>query len=73
MNIKPLNWEKRDWWIAYTPAGHNGYISIAFEQDKYWPIWNCSLPGYDTLQEAMDQGQLFHNRYVENFVSQYIG
>lgn len=73
MNIKPLEWKKLDMWIAETPAARSGYIMVAFEQDKYWPIWDCNLPGYDTLEEAQEQGQLFHNRYVENFVSQYIG
>lgn len=71
MNIKPLEWVKRDLWVAQTPAAQNGYIMIAFDQGKYWPVWNCVLPGYNTIEEAMTEGQKYHNAFVENFISQH--
>lgn len=72
MNIKPLEWRKFDFWIAYTPAAPNGNIMIAKEQDKYWPLWDCDLPGYDTLEEAQSQGQRFHDTFVRHFISMYV-
>lgn len=70
--FNPLEWKNNtpDYWIAYTPASSisRGYIAISFEQGKYWPIWDCALPGYDTLEEAKYQGQLYH----ENFLKVYI-
>lgn len=68
MKIKKLEWKKLDFWIAQTPAQRSGNISIAFEQGKYWPLWSCDLPGYDTLEEAMLEGQKFH----DEFISQYL-
>lgn len=66
--IIPLSWIKRDFWVAETPAAGSGFISIAFEQGKYWPLWNCSLPGFDTLEEAMGAGQEFHNTFIKKYL-----
>ena len=67
-NIKQLEWVKRDWWVAESPASKSGYIMIALEQGKYWPLWSCDLPGYETLEEAMAKGQEFHNSFLEQFL-----
>lgn len=67
-----LEWKQTstDYWLALTPSSviKKGYIAISYEHGKYWPIWDCSLPAYDTLDEAKYQGQLCH----ENFLKIYI-
>lgn len=68
MKIKKLEWVKRDMWIADTPASHRGYITISFEEGKYWPNWACSLPGSDDLETVMAQGQEFHDTFIKKFI-----
>ncbi len=69
MKIKQLEWIKRDMWIAYTAAQPIvGYITISFEQGKYWPNWNCSLPGADDLETVMAQGQEFHEKFIKQYL-----
>lgn len=66
--ITPLTWKLLDYWYAETPSSHMGGISIVFEEGKWWPIWDCGLPGMDTLEEAQAAGQKFH----ENFLKKYL-
>lgn len=72
--FKKLEWKQtsEDYWIAYTPASSikGGYIAIAYEQGKYWPIWNCDLPGYKTLEEVQEQGQLYHEQFLTIYINE---
>ena len=67
-DIIPLSWTKRDFWVAETPAARSGYISIALEEGKYWPLWSCDLPGFSTLDEAMAAGQEFHDNFLKKYL-----
>lgn len=73
MNIfRKLEWKNtdKDNWIADSPSSRfqGRYLSIFFEEGKYWPVWDPSLPSYDTLEEAQKEGQIHH----ENFLKKYI-
>lgn len=70
MQIKKLVWKQTDdnIWLAYTPAGNQGSILVVYEEGKHWPCWDSTLPGYDYLQEAFDQGQKFHEEYIKQFL-----
>jgi len=71
--FKPLEWKNTDngVWIAYSPVSRvsNGYVQIMFEQGKYWPIWDCALPGYDTLEQAQEQAQMHHEAFLWNYIN----
>lgn len=67
-SIKPLEWIQRDVWIAYTPAFHLGYITIAYEEGKYWANWDCSIPGSDDLDSLFVAGQEYHNAFIQKFL-----
>ena len=73
MKIAPLVWNKIGVheWAAETPASHRGNIWCMFDQGKYWPVWDCSLPGYDTKEEVMAEGQKYHNAHIKDFISKY--
>lgn len=72
--IKELVWREvvganSDGWYAETPASQTSDgIYIAFEEGKYWPIWNNALPGFTTLAEAQAAGQAFHDNYIRQFL-----
>lgn len=70
MKIKKLKWIKKDSWIATTPFGPNNQIAICFEQGKFWPIWPDSiyLGGFDTLEDAMEAGQSFHETQLKVYL-----
>lgn len=67
MKFKPLNWIKRDYWIACTPASRFGDISIAYEEGLYWASWDLTLPGTKDLEELKQKGQEFHENYLKQF------
>lgn len=72
--IKELNWQaviggNGDAWYAETPASQTDRgIYIFFEEGKYWPVWNTTLPGFTTLAEAQAAGQAFHDNYIMQFL-----
>lgn len=72
--IKDLEWHdvigaEGTSWYAQTPMlyGYRG-IYINYEEGKYWPAWNTSLPGYETLKQAQDQAQIDHDAWVSSFL-----
>lgn len=70
--FRSLEWRNTEYgiWISYSPISgkQNGRIQISFEQEKYWPIWNCALPGYDTLEEAKQAAENEHKQYLFQFI-----
>lgn len=66
--IKPLVWIKRDHWVAETPSLHTGYMTICFEQGKFWANWDMTLPGTTDLDALKHAGQVWHNNWLSQFV-----
>ena len=55
--IKKITWSELNgmYFSSHTITG-NSY-NIAFEEGKYYPLWDASLPGYKTLEEAQKVAQ----------------
>jgi hypothetical protein len=74
-SIKPLQWEEtsEDTFVAKSPAGNSfhGDLMYTYEQGKYWPVWDLTLPGYDTREEVEVVGQQFHDTFVRDFIVRY--
>lgn len=74
-SVNPLQWEQtsEDYFAAKSPAGNSffGDLVYTYEVGKYWPVWDLTLPGYDTREEVEAVGQLFHEAYIHNFISQH--
>lgn len=71
MKIKKLEWVKRDFWIAKSPSMNSGYLSIALEQGKYWPLWSWPpLTGFETLEEAINAAQEFHDAFLSQYLEE---
>ena len=49
---------------------NSGDLSIALEQGKYWPLWTCDLPGFETLEEAINAGQEFHDAFLSQYLEE---
>ena len=74
-SIKQLQWEQTSetHFMTESPASNSfsKHLAYTFAEGKYWPVWDLTLPGYDTRQEVEAQGQLFHDAYIRDFISRY--
>jgi hypothetical protein len=71
MKFKKLEWTKLDSWIAKTPASPSGFISIGYEDNRFWPLWNCDqkgIAGFESLEEAMTNGQEYHEKFLKQYL-----
>lgn len=68
MQFKQLVWVKRDHWVAETPASPLKYITICYEQGKYWASWDMTLPGCTDLDALKHAGQVWHNNWLKQWV-----
>lgn len=70
MKIKPLKWIQSGdyYWMAQTPSVRSGYISISFEEERYWPNWSSELPCCYTLEEAQALAQEHHEAFIMKFL-----
>ena len=64
----PLKWIKRDSWVADTPASEFGYITISYEDGKFWASWDLSLPGCTDLEALKLAGQKWHNEWLSEWI-----
>lgn len=70
--FKQLVWnlsEDKTYCWAKSPAGHQGQLSIGFEEGKWWSLWDFDL---DTetgdLAELKVHAQTFHENYLKQFL-----
>lgn len=67
MKIAKLKWTQpcENNWTANTPASHLGYVTIWFEEGRYWPCYEMApAEGTDTLEESLKLCQKFHDEYI---------
>jgi hypothetical protein len=62
-------WKKLDYWITYSPSMPN-FCSIIFEEDKYWTPICVQAQGFNTLEEAQDACQKYHETYLKQFIEE---
>ena len=72
LKFKPLVWmlsEDGSYAWAKSPAGHQGQLSIGFEEGKWWSLWDFTL---DTetgdLDELKAHAQSFHENHLMQFL-----
>ena len=63
VKVRELDWEKRDVWYAKCPVSGKVYL-IAEEEGKFWPLWDVSLPGYNTIETAKAAAQADYERRI---------
>lgn len=70
MKFRPLKWIERDCWVADTPASEFGYITICYEEDKYWASWDLSLPGTIDLESLRQAAQAWHEEWLMAWIEE---
>lgn len=54
---------------AKSPAGHDGQLTMHFEEGRWWTIWDFTLDGVTgDLEELQRHGQTFHENYLKQFL-----
>ena len=70
--FKKLVWKKLDCWIAPSPAAD--YFEKTFmifeEKGEYWTPISVQQEPFDTLEEAQDACQKYHETYLKQFIEE---
>ncbi len=70
MKFRPLKWTKHDYWFANTPASEFGYITICYEEGKYWASWDLSLPGTTDIESLKQAAQAWHEEWLMAWIEE---